>query len=361
MSLTWPWALLALLAFPVLLGWRWWLRRRRRRDAVRMSSLTVIRAALPGPASWKRRIPLWLLAGALVVLGVGAARPKASVVVPSDASAIILAMDISGSMCSTDVSPNRLTVAQDAARSFVREQPDGANMGLVAFAGHASLLVPVTNDKQKLIDAIGTLRTARGTAIGLGIMTAIDAIADVNPDVPPSGVDVPMPAPGTTVEPQPDSIVLLTDGANNQGVDPVTAAQQAAARGIRVYTIGFGTTNPAPFVCSANQLGVNPFGGPGGFDGRGGAGGFGGAGGAGRGRSQQLDEAALTQVADLTGGKYFKAEDADALNKVLQGLPSSIVLARKETELTVWFALVGALLVTAAVGLSMWWRRPQRT
>jgi Ca-activated chloride channel family protein len=359
MSLTWPWALLALLAFPVLLGFRWWLRRRRRRDAVRVSSVTVIRAALPGPTSWRRRIPLLLLAVALVVLGVGAARPQASVVVPSDASAIILTMDMSGSMCSTDISPNRLTVAQDAARSFVTSQPAGAKIGLVAFAGHATLLVPPTTDKQALNDAIGKLRTARGTAIGLGILTAIDAIADINPDVPGTGVNVPASGSGAPAEQQPDTIVVLTDGANTQGVDPVTAAQQAADRGIRVYTIGFGTTNPAPFVCSANQIGGgSPFGGSGGFDSGGSGGGFGGGGG--RARYQQLDEAALTQVADLTGGKYFQAQDAEALNTVLQGLPSNIVLTRRNAELTVWFALAGAVLVATAVLLSLWWRRPQR-
>jgi len=357
MSLTWPWALLALLAFPVLLGFRWWLRRRRRRDAIRVSSVAVIRAALPGPASWRRRVPLWLLAVALVVLGVGAARPQASVIVPSDASAIILTMDMSGSMCSTDVSPNRLTVAQDAARSFISSQPAGAKIGLVAFAGHATLLVPPTTDKQALTDAIGKLRTARGTAIGLGILTAIDAIADINPEVPGTGVDVPAASDGAPPAHQPDTIVVLTDGANTQGVDPVTAAQQAADRGIPIYTIGFGTTNPAPFVCAANQIGGgNPLGGPGGFDGRdfGGGGGFGG----GRGRYQQLDEASLTQVADLTGGTYFQAQDAEALNTVLQQLPSNIVLTRRSAELTVWFALAGAVLVGAAVLLSLWWRRP---
>jgi Ca-activated chloride channel family protein len=358
MSLTWPWALLALLAFPVLLGFRWWLRRRRRRDAVRVSSVTVIRAALPGPTSWRRRIPLLLLAVALVVLGVGAARPQASVVIPSDASAIILTMDMSGSMCSTDISPNRLTVAQDAARSFVTSQPSGAKIGLVAFAGHATLLVAPTADKQSLIDAIGSLRTARGTAIGLGILAAIDAISDINPEVPGTGVDVPSTGSGAAAVQQPDTIVVLTDGANTQGVDPVTAAQQAADRGIRVYTIGFGTTNPAPFVCAANQIGGgNPFGGSGGFDTQAG-GGFGGGGN--RARYQQLDEAALTQVADLTGGKYFQAQDAEALNTALQGLPSNIVLTRRNAELTVWFALAGAVLVGTAVLLSLWWRRPQR-
>ncbi|HEY7224738.1 MAG TPA: VWA domain-containing protein [Micromonosporaceae bacterium] len=353
MSLTWPWALTALLAFPLLLGFRWWLRRRRRRDAVRVSSLTLIRAALPGPTSWRRRIPLWLLAGALLILGVGAARPTASVVTPSDDSAILLAMDMSGSMCSTDVPPNRLTAAQNAARDFIKAQPAGTKIGIVGFAGHATVLVEPTADRQALLDAIANLRTSRGTAIGLGILAALDAIADINPDVAHSGVEE--GANGAASNYQPDTIVVLTDGANTQGVPPVTAAHEAAARGVRVYTIGFGTADPGPLACSSDQISGDPFGGRG----FGGGGGFGrgGFGGGGAGIFLDIDEQGLTQVADITGGEYFQAQDAKQLDDALLGLPSHIVLARHNTELTVWFALAGALLVTTALGLSLWWQR----
>jgi Ca-activated chloride channel family protein len=352
MSLSWPWALVALAAFPLLLGYRWWLRRRRRRTALRMPSLTLIRAALPGPSPWRRRIPLWLFALGLVVLSVGAARPRANVVVPSDASSILLAMDVSGSMCSTDVTPNRLTAAQNAARDFIKAQRPGTKIGLVVFTGIAALRVEPTADKEALLAAIGDLRTGRGTAIGLGILTSIDAIAQINPDVAPTGVDPPDRVGGDY---EPDTIVVLTDGANTQGVDPVTAAKQAAARRLRIYTIGFGTTEPAPFVCTPDQLGGDSaFGGPGrGSQPRG----FGGGGGR---RTQSLDEDALTQVATVTGGKYFQAGDAKALSDTLLNLPSSIVLQRKHTELSVWFALGGAVLVLAAVGLSQWWTRSAR-
>src|SRR5262247_1543128 len=105
MVLTWPWALTALLAFPLLLAYRWWMRRRRRRGAVRMSSVTLIRAALPRRSPWGRRIPLWLFAAGLVVLATGAARPQASVLVPSNEASILLAIDVSAAMCSTDVAP----------------------------------------------------------------------------------------------------------------------------------------------------------------------------------------------------------------------------------------------------------------
>jgi Ca-activated chloride channel family protein len=352
MSLTWPWALVALLAFPLLLGLRWWMRWRRRREAVRMSSVRLIQAALPGRSTWRRRIPLWLFAVGLVVLGTGAARPQATVAVPSNSASILLAIDTSASMCSTDVEPNRLAAAKKAAKEFIEAQPDGTKIGLVAFAGIAGLVVEHTADKQELLTAIDNLRTSRGTAIGLAILASIDAISEINPDVAPTGVDLSAGGEGATNDSgdyEPDTIVVLTDGRNTQGVDPVTAAEEAAARHIRVYTIGFGTTQPAPLVCSRDQIGNDAA--TRGDRGRPG-GGFGGGG-----RYQQIDEDALTEVAQMTGGEYFRAEDSDALTGVLLDLPDSIVLQRKSVEITVWFAVAGALLVLFAVGLSQWWNR----
>jgi len=346
MSLSWPWAMIALVAFPLLLGFRWWTRRRRRREAVRVSSVTLIRAALPGPSSWRRRIPIWLFAVGLVVLATGAARPQASVPVPANSATILLAIDVSASMCSTDVAPNRLTAAQKAAREFIKAQNDGSRIGLVTFSGIAGLLVEPTTDKKPLLAAIDTLRTSRGTAIGLAILTSVDAIAEINPNVPPTGVDV--PAGAATGEYEPDTIVVLTDGRNTQGVDPATAAAEAAARHLRVYTIGFGTTQPSSMVCSRDQIsGDAAFRGDqprGGGPGRGG-------------RFQQIDEQTLTKVAESTGGKYFQAKDAEALSRVLLDLPSSIVFERQNVEITVWFALAGAAFVLVAVGLSQWWNR----
>jgi Ca-activated chloride channel homolog len=354
MTLDWPWALIALAAFPLLLGARWWMRRRRRRTALRMSTIALIRAALPNRSPWRRRIPIWLFAAGLIVLGVGAARPQANVVVPSDASSILLAIDESGSMCSTDVAPNRLTAAENAASDFIRAQHNGTKIGLVAFSGVAVVLVPPTSDKSTLLAAIGTLRTSRGTAIGLGILSALDAIAQINPDVPGTGVT--LPDAGALGSFEPDTIVVLTDGANTQGVDPITAAKQAAARHIRIYTIGFGTTEPAPFVCAPNQVSNDSFGGGGGFGRPGG--GFGGGGGGGR-NVQELNSDELQQVAAITGGKYFQATDAKQLSDTLMSLPNVIVLQHRREEITVWFALAGALLVLAAVGLTQWWSRPR--
>jgi Ca-activated chloride channel family protein len=369
MSFTWPLALLVLLAGPVLLGALWLVRRRRRKAAVRVSNVAVIRAAVPARAHWKRRIPLALLIAGLALLGVGAARPTANVTFSRSSTSILLAIDVSRSMCSTDVAPNRLVVAQDAARRFIKSQHDGAQIGLVAFAGFAALVVPSTDDHGKLLDALDKLTTARGTAIGMAILASIDAIAERNQAVAPSGVDLsegaapPTTAAGDdgtgTAAPasppaggyQPDTIVVLTDGRNTQGVEPLVAAQQAAARHIRVYTIGFGTTSPSPPVCNIEQIGGElppntPFdiGPPGGGFGPGG-------------RFAEIDEKTLQAVADVTGGEYFRAEDAKQLDSVFSTLPGEVVEQHRKEELTAWFVLAATVLAAAAIGLSLWWNR----
>ncbi|WP_430783623.1 VWA domain-containing protein [Actinoplanes sp. G11-F43] len=352
MSLSWPWALLALLAVPLLLTARWWLNRRRKRSAVTVSSVALIRAALPGRTAWRRRVPVALFLAGLLALAGGIARPQASVAVPSNDTTILLAIDVSGSMCNIDIAPNRLAVASEAAREFVEAQEGDTRIGLVAFSGIAGLLVPPTEEKAPLLEAIESLKTARGTAIGQSILTSIDAIAEINPEVAGTGVELPAPATdGTPVDYQPDTIVVLTDGSNTTGVDPVTAAEQAAARRLRVYTIGFGTTDPQQMVCTADQVGGDSFGRGNGF-----GGGFGGFGG-GRGGNREIDEEALTQVADLTGGRYFKAEDAEQLTDVLADLPREFGLTKQNVEISVWFLLLGTLLVSAAVTLSLWWNR----
>jgi Ca-activated chloride channel family protein len=354
MSLSWPWALLALLVVPLLPAVRWWLNRRRRRAAITVSSVALIRAALPGRTAWRRRIPVYLFLVGLLALGGALTRPQATVSVPADNTSILLALDVSGSMCSTDVQPNRLTAASDAARKFIKAQKGSTRIGLVAFSGIAGLLVPPTTDQGKLLDAIDGLKTARGTAIGQGILTSIDAIAEINPNVAKTGVDLGDQVPGLPGNYQPDTIVVLTDGSNTTGVDPVTAAQQAAARHLRVFTIGFGTTNPSSMVCTANQIGDD-----GAFGGQRGGGGFGGFGGFGGGRPrvQEIDEVTLQKVADTTGGRYFRADDAGKLNDALSGLPKEIGLHKEHVEISVWFVLVGALLVFGGVFLSLWWNR----
>jgi Ca-activated chloride channel homolog len=344
MSFSWPSMLLALMAVPLVLAIWWWTRRRRKRGAVRVTSIAIVRVALPGRSRWRRRIPAVLFVAGLVVLGFGAARPQASVPVPSASATILLALDISGSMCSTDVDPNRITAAKKAAADFIESQKGGPRIGLVTFSHTAALLVPPTDDTESLLDALDGLVTSRHTAIGQAILTSLDAIAEVDPAVAPTGA-VPKTDGAGYVS---SVIVVLTDGANTRGVEPRVAAQQAADRRVRVFTIGFGTTNPSPMVCDSTQFN-------GGFNGSGGFGGFD------RGRNPRIiDEPALRQIATTTGGSYHRAQNADQLQKALSSLTGTFTVIYEQRDLAAWFAAAAAVLIALATALTLWWNRPRK-
>ncbi|MGV8848188.1 MAG: VWA domain-containing protein [Propionibacteriaceae bacterium] len=344
MRLGYPYLLALALAGLVLLGaYLWWLRRGRRTTTT-FSAIGLIRTAAEGQKLWRRHVPVVLICVALVFLGTGAARPLASLTVPSDDATVILAIDVSGSMCSTDVTPNRLAAAQAAVRKFVEAQK-GIKLGLVVFSGSAQLAVAPTRDNAELLKAVDGLTVGRGTVIGSAILTAVDAIAAVNPNVKPTDPAATGTTPPTDVvpaDPVPEIVVLLTDGANTRGVTPQVAAVQAAERGVRVYPVGFGTKSPQTMACTASQLSGGGYGG-GGF----GGGGFGGGGGRGGGQALIADDEALKTVAKITGGEFFSAETADQLNDVLAGVKSRLGTIKQDVDLSAAFAILGSLLLLA--------------
>ena len=349
MALLWPGFLLLLGLIPLIIAVYVWMLRRRRRFAVRYSSLALVRAALPGTSRLRRYLPFALFLLALASLVVALGRPVAIVSVPTGQTTVILALDVSRSMCSTDIEPNRLEAAKAAALSFIERQPRGTQIGIVAFAGFAVLVQPPTTDQELLQDAIERLAPARRTAIGSAILKSVDAIAEIDPNVAPSVTDT---SPGVQPTPVPEGVyapeivVLLTDGVSNVGAFPLEAAQQAADRGVRVYTIVFGTENEfSPFGGPRCQD-RDPFGGGQGF----GGGGFGGGG-----FRRGIDEATLKQVADMTGGAYYAAESADELQSVFQNLPTYLILKHETTEISVAFTAIGALLAAMAIALSQMW------
>ncbi|HRW08549.1 MAG TPA: VWA domain-containing protein [Caldilineaceae bacterium] len=351
MDLLWPWFLTLLVLVPALVALYIWILRRKRRFAVRYSSLSLVRAAQPERARWRRHLPFALFVAALAALILALTRPVAVVAVPAADVTIMLAMDVSRSMCSTDIPPNRLLAAEEAALSFIRDQPRGTQIGIVAFAGFAELVQMPTSDQATLEHAITSLLTGRRTAIGSSILEAIDAIAELDQSVAPSErygneiVDFTPVAKGAYV---PSIVVLLTDGASNSGIEPLAAAQQAVDRGIRVYTIGFGTAQGGPMMCGSRDSMNDPFGNSFGF-----GGGFGGGGG---GRFRRgIDEETLQQVADMTGGTYYAPESADELLEVFASLPTSLIMRHETTEISYLFAALGSVLAVLAIGLSLLW------
>jgi len=359
MTLAWPYLLVLLVVPLLLLGYYLFVLRRRKKAAVQYASLSLILAAAPSSSRWRRHLPAALLLLAMVALTIASARPHATREVPLSRTSIIVALDVSLSMCSNDVDPNRLAVAQDAARSFVEDRDDGTQIGFVLFGGTAELVVAPTNNTDDLITAIEGFTTMLGTGIGNATLRSLDAISEINPDVPRAALDLSgqvdrdeLAANGEYV---PDVIVLLTDGANGQGVEPLVAARQAADRQVRVFTIGFGSDQIAEMVCAPNQIGPGSFAPGFGFDE--------GVPDLGDVTLDELrpflviDEPTLQAVADLTGGQYYRAADAEQLVDVFNQLPSQIVLQEQEVEITVGFAAAGALLIIAAVALALRFRR----
>lgn len=352
MNFLWPGFLFLLGLIPIITGIYIWRQRHRRRYAVRFSSLSLVREALPKYSRVRRHLPFVLFLLTMASLVTAASRPVTTVDVPSARTTIILAIDVSLSMCSTDIAPNRLRVAKDAALSFIEQQEENIPIGIVAFAGFAAVVQPPTTDQEAIRQAIENLSPARRTAIGSAILKSIDAIAENDQTIAPSktrstGEAAPTPVPEGHFAPA--IIVLLTDGASNTGTLPVDAAQQAVDRGLRVFTIGFGTANGggSSLNCRSDTVEGNT---PQMEEGQSSGQTFGGWG-----FRRGIDEETLQAVASMTSGEYYSAESANELVKVFEKLPVSYVFKQEEREVSVAFTALAALLALLAVSLSLMW------
>jgi Ca-activated chloride channel family protein len=283
--------------------------------------------------SWRRHVPPALLLLALAVMIAAIARPTATVTLPSQHETVILAMDVSGSMRATDVEPNRLVAAQNAAKAFVAQQPENVRIGVVAFAGTATVAQAPTRSKEDVIAAIDRFQLQRATAIGSAIIVSLATL------FPDGGYDVSAfsylsdrkPQKPANFKPMPPGsyqsavIILLTDGQRTTGPDSVMAARLAAERGVRIYTVGVGTPAGATIGFEGWSMHV------------------------------RLDEETLRSIADLTRGEYFYAGNAMELKKIYETMRSRMVLETKKTEITAFFAAAAAVLVLLAAGLSLAW------
>jgi Ca-activated chloride channel family protein len=332
MSFLWPQALWLLAALPLLLVLYLYALRRRKEAALRYSSLSLVREAM-GRASAKRHVPPALFLGAMALMLLAAARPAAVVTLPSQHETVILAIDVSGSMRASDVAPTRLAAAQAAAKAFIAETPRSTRVGIVAFAGSASIVQPPTSERSALFAALEAFQLQHATAIGSGILMSLKAIfpeLEFDPftyRLTPAAAGA---AAGGTAPVPPGSygaaaVILLTDGQTTTGPDPLEAARIAAARGVRVFTVGVGTPDGEVLTGEGWSIRV------------------------------RLDEEALRQIAQETKGEYFHAGTAAELEKVYGVLNSKLVMEKQETEVTALVTLAAALLALAAGFLSLLW------
>jgi Ca-activated chloride channel family protein len=319
MSFQWPLALLGLLALPALLGWLVVLRRRRRRYAVSFTNLDVL-GELVGPGSRVRALlppALFLLALATVLVGLG--RPTIDRAIARTHATIVLAMDVSGSMDARDVAPTRLGAAQKAAHSFVRSLPSSFEVGLVAFASTANVELTPTRDREAFNRAVDRLSAGGGTAIGDALARALDATR-------PRDQRRGQPPRRATGGRSPRVVLLLSDGSNSEGVEPLAAAAQARAERVPVYTVALGTPD--------GTVDLGPGGSP---------------------LAVPPDPETLRSIARITGGRSFSTGDAGALRQIYSRIGERVGYSHQPREITDLVSALGALLLLSSIGLSALW------
>jgi Ca-activated chloride channel family protein len=347
MIFLWPEMLWLLLVVPALVAAYFYLLSRKKKFAVRYANLAIVKEAMGPGQRIRRHIPplLFLLALTLMIFAVS--RPAAVVTLPTQFGTIILAIDASGSMRANDVKPSRIAAAQAAARAFVKEVPRNTRVGVVSFAATASVVQAPTLSREDVLASLERFQLQRGTAVGSGLLVSLkmlfpDIVFDLNSSNPRprAGRDSargasldrdPKAAAAPEFKPVPPGsyssavIILLTDGQTTTGPDPIEASKMAAERGVRVFTVGVGTV-------SGEILGEE-----------------------GWSMRVRLDEAPLKEIANVTKGEYFYADNSAELTKIYKTLNSKLVLEKKETEITALFSALAALFALASGLLSMMW------
>ncbi|HEY3164876.1 MAG TPA: VWA domain-containing protein [Candidatus Limnocylindrales bacterium] len=341
-----PLLLLGLLIVPAALVAYRLIQRRRSRYAVRFTNVDLLGNLVPKTPAWRRHVPpaLYLVAMAALVLAL--AKPSMAVQIPREEATIILTMDVSGSMMATDVSPSRLAAAQQAANTFVDQLPAGIKVGLVAFSTAPRVVVAPTTDRAALHEGIANLRARGGTALGDAIETSLEAAGldplgtakatpEASPDPSASAAPSATPAPSGSADPGSTetpviATVLLSDGANSTGqLEPLPAAEMAAALNVPIYTIALGTADGVVTVPDErgqpHTINVPP------------------------------DTETLAAIAETTGGRAFEAPTAKDLAQIYESLGSRIGYTTEEREVTQWFAAAGLVLVLTGAGLAAHW------
>ncbi|GBF07776.1 Mg-chelatase subunit ChlD [Deinococcus aerius] len=311
MTFLWPWALAALALLPLFV----WLYLRGLGRPARVAALhpdlRLLAQASARPRPLRRHLPALLYLGALTLTLFALARPTAPLPLPDNRTSIMLAIDVSRSMEVQDIEPSRFVAAQEAARRFVRALPSGARVGLVSFSGDAVLHTPPTSRHDRVFAAIDSLTVAPRTAIGDGLRTALQALPGRDAKAAANAQDRP-----------PAAIVLLSDGRNNTGSDPLEVAAQAKKLGVKVYTVGLGTVGGD---LRSNRW--NSF--QGGFD-----------------------ADTLKGIATATGGHYSEARSASQLSSIYRELGRSLGWTVQAREVSGFLAALAGLVLLGSLGVS---------
>ncbi len=329
MSFIWPYALLSLLLLPLLV---WLYVRVRRQQAEPIATLGppgLVQNQAGRALGRRRHVPAAIFLAALAILLVALARPEMVASLPRIEGTVILAFDVSNSMSADDLEPTRLDAAKAAARAFVEKQPSTIRIGVVAFGNGGLVTQPPTDLRADVLAAINRLSVEGGTSLGQGIFTALNAVAGE-----------PLALDDAAIDPQSGSIdvsqleideyssaviLLLTDGENTGPPEPLEIAQIAAEAGVRIYPVGIGSDEGAVIEVDGFNL------------------------------VTQLDEVLLEEIANVTNGVYYRAEDEAALREIYENVDLQLTLDPQMMEVTSLFAGLSVLLLLSGAALSMLW------
>lgn len=324
--------MIAILSLAFLSAWRLWfligvaalavvylvMQRQRSSYSLRFTSPELLSSIAPKRPGFRRYVPAAVFLVSLSTLVAAWAQPARQTQVPRERATVMVAIDVSLSMEATDVAPSRLEAAKAAADRFIAELPPKLNVGVVSFAGTATVLVSPTQDHLAAQTAVRKLQLAESTAIGEAIFTSLDALANA----PDDGSGTPPPA----------RIVLLSDGETTVGRPDSAAAAAAKKAGVPVSTIAFGTKSGVIVYDDPRtpQVESEPVPVPVGDDN-------------------------LRKIADATGGSYFSAASLQELEKVYDNIGSAVGFQTVNREITDWFVGAALLLLTASAGFSLLW------
>jgi Ca-activated chloride channel family protein len=331
MSFEWPVALLGLLVLPLAVVLYGLGQRRRARYAVRFTNLDLLADVVTKTPGWRRHLPpaLFLLALGLLLLGL--AKPQAIVPVTKEEARVVLVMDSSESMRATDVFPDRITAAREAAEAFLDRSPAHLDVGLVTFSSEPTRMLSPTDDRGMVRQLLGLLNPAGGTAMGDALLRAVEmgrSVGAPTHESIPESAPQQDPAPGASLpkEENPTAVILLSDGANSAGeATPLEAAQEAKEHGIPVYTVALGTKEGVVEQSDGGHMPVPP------------------------------DTETLRRIAKTTGGKFFASSSADDLMRVYEDLGSSLAFVKEKREITLAFVGAALALLAASGTLSVLW------
>jgi Ca-activated chloride channel homolog len=343
MTLLWPSMLLLLLIVPIVIGLYLWLDRRRRSLA---AQFTPVLPAKKGEPGFRRHIPAVLFLLGLLISLVALARPQAEVKLPRVEGTVILVFDVSASMGAKDAEPTRMEAAKSTAREFVNSQPETVKIGIVSFSGNGFAVQAPTDDKNVLLAAIDRLEPTKGTSLGQGIISALNTIAvdaglktaehsttknaSVSPEAGKSTQE-PFPSEEDLLAQLPEGeypssvIVILSDGEDNQSIDPIAAAQAAADHHVRIDALGFGTTTGTTLKLDGFLV------------------------------YTALNEALLQQITQVAGGTYYPAQGEKDPQAVFANLTPQLVVKTEKMELTALLAGASLLMLLVGSVFSLLW------